>query len=648
MNARLGRSLSKTRRAVAALSCAGTLSTAFGQPPSIEPLQADAPALWRPYSAGEVPPARLGNSSRIHDLIRAGNLYLTIQDAIALVLENDIDIEVSRYNPIAAVWQLQRAEAGAALPTTIRPATLVGSVAPGQGVIGSETSASVTPTQNTSSTVSKGGAGGGSTSSGSGGSSASSGTASQSYDPIFSESTVAGHMGLPQFDSVLSQTPVLVSTFHTSVATLQEGFLSGGSVTTTFSDHYLKENAATDVLNPSVAPDVSIALQHNLLRGFGVGVNSRFIDIARIDIRVSDLLLRLQLINAVAQTLQLYYGLVAGYDDVKAKQTSLEVAQELYQENKRQAEVGSLTALDVTTAEAEVAASERDLLLSQTGVSQIELQLKNLLSRSGTADPLLRQAHIVTLDRIVIPSSDELPPLETLVQQALANRPDLAIEKAEIESAQLEALGSRNAILPVLQVFGSEADAGLAGTRQTITNGKVSETPTAFFAGGTLTALGQVFRRDFPNDRAGSSLQATVFNRQAQADYGVDQLSLRQLELTNQKSINEVQVDLMGAVVKLQQARSRYDSAVHFRMLEEQLLDSERKAHSVGASTSYDVMQAQRGLAIAQDAELTAMLSWSSAMIALDELRGITLEANHVSIDEAKTGAVARPSAPPN
>ena len=204
-------------------------SCAWGQSLSIEPVKPDAPILWRPYLAPEVPPVRLTNSSRLQSLIRAGNLYLTAQDAIALVLENHLDIEVARYNPIVAAWQLERALAGGALPGVPSGASQAGSVASGQGVAGSQAAAGVIST---------------------GGNNAISRTANasitqvgpvtQNLDPALQGSTVFSHTSTPQFNGKLSETQVLISSTHVYSASLQQGFLSGGSVSVTYNEHYLK------------------------------------------------------------------------------------------------------------------------------------------------------------------------------------------------------------------------------------------------------------------------------------------------------------------------------------------------------------------------------------------------------------------------
>ena len=267
----------------------------------------------RPYLPAHVPPVRLMNSTRLRDLMRAGILYLTAQDAIALALEDNIDIEVARYNPSLSAWQLERAQAGGLLPGVPSGAAQAGSVATGQGVAGSQAAAGVTSTGAS-----------GATSTASNATISQIGPITQNLDPSIQEVSTFSHRTTPQFDVIQSIIPVLVSDSRAHTATYQQGFLAGGSVTVTYSDHYLNENAPTDVLNPSVAPNLSIAFQQNLLRGFGVAVNARTITVAKMNLNITDLNFRSQVIGTVAQVLNAYYALVADYEDIKAKQSALE------------------------------------------------------------------------------------------------------------------------------------------------------------------------------------------------------------------------------------------------------------------------------------------------------------------------------------
>lgn len=595
---------------------------------AIAPVRPQKSIFVRPYRAPFVPPVQLGNSGRFAGLIRAGVLYLTAQDAIALALENNIDLEVARYNPILADWNLERSEAGGALPGVPSAAGQAGSVAAGQGVVGSQAAAGLTV----------GGGNGG----GNGGNASISqiGPVTQTLDPVIQETSVFSHTTSPQANATQSITSVLVDTTRVHNISIQQGLVSGGSVTLSYSDHYLRENAATDQLNPTSAPNLSLSVQYNLLRGFGQAVGSRTINVNKLNVTISDLNFRNQVINTVTTVLDRYYTLAADYEDLRAKQSALDTAQQFDQNTRRQEELGALSSLDVITADSQVASAQSDLAGSRATLLQDELTLKNTISRTGAMDPALSSARIITLDRITVPESDNLPPLNSLVEQALSARPDLQVLRDNVTSAEIAALGTKNGVLPAAAAIGGASNAGLAGTSPVPQKGNP-------LVGGIGTALGQVFTRDFPTERIGAFVQVPLHNRQAQADYGVEQLQLRQTQLTTQKSLNQVIVDISNNIVAIQQARVRYTAAVKNRDLQVQLLDAEQRKFLLGASTPYNVTQQQRDLATANGSVLAALTSYSSARVALEQALGTTLEENHVSIDEAKAGKVSRTSALP-
>ena len=294
-----------------------------------------------------------------------------------------------------------------------------------------------------------------------------------------------------------------------------------------------------------------------------------------------------------------------------------------------------------------MASNENDLVTSRTNLQQQEVQLKNVLSRTGIMDPALAAAHIVPLDAMVVPEKDDLPPFSEMVQKALANRSDLAAQKANLAASEVSAIGTRNGLLPLAQVFGGESQAGLAGTRRTVISNGVTQTADPYFAGGVADGLGQVFRRNFPTERIGAFVQVPIGNRQAQADYGIDQLQLRQSQLTTQQDLNQVGVDISNYTVALRQARARYDAALKNRTLQQQLLDAEREKFTLGASIPYIVIQQQRDLAAAQATVISTLVAYNNARLALDQTLGVTLEANHISIEDARAGKVPRTSAAP-
>jgi outer membrane protein len=608
-------------------------SLVYGQQQnSIEPVRPDAPILWRPYIAPTVPPVRNGNSSRLEGLIRAGKLYLTAQDAIALTLENNIDLEVDRYDSSMLAWRLERAQAGGALPGVPNGASQVSSVASGQGVLGSEVAAglgSLASGNNNKGTVNA--------------TVTQVGPVTATLDPTIQEATTFSHTSSLQADPILSEVTNLIQGQRVNTGSYQQGFLFGGSVNVGFTDHYLNENAPTDVLNPSGSSSLSISVQQNLLQGLGVPVNARTINVAKINLSMSDVNFKAQVSGTVISVLNTYYSLAADYDDMKAKQDAVETAQRFYDESVQRRDLGALAELDVVTARNQIATARQNLVNSQAAVQQQELQLKNLISRTGTGEKLIADVESVPLDHISVPASDDLPPIRELAKKALENRPDLIVERENLRAAGISALGTINGLLPTAQVLASASNQGLAGVPRTV--GGV--TPNAFVVGGIGTELGQIARRDFPSESIGAYLALQVYDRQAEADYAIDQLQLRQQALTTAKDLNQAQVDVTNAVVALRQARARYDAAVQNRILEEQLLTAEQRKFALGASTSYNVVQQQRDLSAAHSAEIAAMATYESARLNLDQVTGATLDANHVSLSEAKSGKVARVSSLP-
>ena len=615
----------------AALSLFYPLSLGWAQQGSIAPVPSSS--FLRPFLAPEVPPARLSNGPRLADLIRAGTLYLTAEDAVALALENNIDIEVVRYNPVIMNWNLIRSEAGGLLPGVPSNASQAGSVASGQGVAGSQQAAGVIipgttsgRTQSTNATVSQVGA------------------VTPTLDPAVQESSTFSHTTTVEPNSQQSITNVLVSATRVHTASIQQGLLTGGTVTLNYSDHFLSENAPTDVLNPSSAPSLSLSVQHNLLQGFGRAVNGRTITVSRMNRDSSLQGFETTVAGVISQVLDAYYSLEASYEDLKAKQVAAETAATFLHDVREQVRIGTSAPSETIAAETQSISAAQAQADSQVTLTEQETQLKNLISRTGTEDPILRGVRIQPVDTIVVPAGDDLPPIADLVKQALANRTDLASERENLAASAINNLGTRSAVLPTAVVIASTSQTGLAGVGRPITSNGFTERPDPSLVGGIGTALGQVFRRNYPSESAGAGFFTPLRNRQALADYAVDELTLRQSQLGNRKDINQVQVDVGNYVIALRQARARYEAAVHGRTLQEDLYKSERRRFELGSSTAYNVIQQQRDLINAQSSEVAARVAYITARIGLERTTGELLSANHVTVQEALEGKVGRRS----
>ena len=577
------------------------------------------------------PPVNVSNSNRLDALLRAGKLYLSLQDAIALALENNIDIEVNRYNFQLADIDLNRAKSGAAIR---------GIAAAGGGAANAVVN-----------TAGAGGAGGGNVSTINGiGTTAGGAGPLVSLDPVFTSNLNFGHTTVPQNNTVTTGTTALVTKNETANFGITQGFLTGASATMSFNNGTNTQNAFRNTLNPTTNSFLDLQITQPVLQGFGRSLLSRNIRIAKNNLKVTDYAFQQQVITTVNSVIQAYWSLVTFISNVDVAKQALALAQKLYDDNKKQVEIGTLAPIEIVRAEAQVATNEQAVLAAQTNELQQEIVLKNVLSRNGVASPGFSEASIVPTDSITIPEVEPVEPIQDLVGRAMDRRPDLAQARLQLENSKTNLTGVRNGMLPQLNIVGDVRNTALSGDPNTLPNpatGLLAGGTDPFFVGGYGNVLNQIFSRNFPTYSLGFTLSIPLRNRSAQADMATAQLQLRQTELQLQKALNQIRVDVQNALIQVQQARAGYQAAVKGRILQEQTLDAEQKKLALGASTPYLVIQTQRDLSTAQQSEVSARAAYASAKVTLEQATGMTLERNRVEIEEAKIGRVSRTSMPP-
>ena len=577
----------------------------------IAPVKPAGVPVIRSYRADTVPPLRVSDASRLHAMIRAGNLYLTAPDAIAIAIENNLDLEVERYRILASGWDLQRAESGGALRGVQSGTGATVTLASGQGVAGSRSGGSGAAAQAGAANIQQ------------------IGPVTPQLDPILTAYTVFGHQTYFQDQLVQAGTNELVYATRSYYGQVSQGLLSGGTVRMTYNGAYLNESAPTDVLNPTSSASLGVVIGHNLLKGFGERVNGRFIRAARRRAASSDRGFQMRLMAVVANVLDRYWDLSVASDDVKYKRRNRDIAQEFDEATRKEIAVGAVPAVEQIRAKSALALQEQALAVALNAAGQRENALKDALSWHGQSDPALAAAHIIAFDTLAVPETDDLPPLRELLATAMNRRPDVADAKLRAELAEMQASSISNGLLPSLQVFATSSNVGQTG------QAVPGASPDPYFVGGAGAALGQVFRRNFPNERVGVRFSAQLENTQAQADHAMDQLTHRQTQLNAQKTFNQLAVEVASQVMALQQARAQYQAAAEHKTIVEKLLQGEERRFQMGASTIATVVAARRDLATAQSSELAAAAAYIHNRISLDQGLGLTLEANHVSVEDA-------------
>jgi outer membrane protein len=632
-----------------------TLGIALGQtaagPASIQSRSAiDQHDLGRWYGVPPVASPRLSNSTRIDELVRDHKLYLSLQDAIVLALENNLDLELERYDVRIAATDVLRAKSGAF------PRGVALSIHEGPAGVGG-------PNATESSTTGAGTLGGGDVPALNG----LVGTGTQTDLSILGSLPLSTGPSVPNLDPTITglfdwnrtadpQNNIFLPGLRSlngdseemDIA-LEKGFTTGATASIGWTNFRQDVNSPLLVYNPSTASSLFVTVNQPLLRGFGTSVNNRYIRITKNNQKISDLVFEQQTMASVASVVQLYWDLASLKEDVEVRREALQAAQQLYKDNVAAASEGTLAPIDVTRARAEVARRERDLSVSQTLVRQQAEVLKDYLTRTAL-DDRLADVEIELTDRVKAPDTEAIPPAEELMTEAFKSRPDLAQARLQLQNSQISLKGSKNALLPELNVFARVQNNSLAGSENPVANGPVlastgavaSIPPNPALIGGYTDGLGQLFHHDFPRYEAGLQLNLPLANRAARADAARDLLQARQQEIRLRQLEKRAKLEITNAVLAIQQAKASFEAASRERALQQEAVAAEQEKLNVGASTTYTVMEYQGELAEARSAEISARSSFLKARTALQRALGTILTENNVSISDALGGVSSR------
>jgi outer membrane protein len=590
------------------------------------------------YLPISLPYTQFANSNRIDSLMRAGNLYLSLQDAIALALENNLDIEYHRYDRKQAETDQLRASAGQLLRFQ------------GGNIRAGFSSATSGALAGTSSFNATSGGSGGQSSILSGFSIQAAGSNIPNLEPLFFASWQASHQTRPLTNSVATGTNYLISSAHTSTVGIQKSFITGTKVTLDMSQQSLSQNAPANLYNPSLTGNAELSISQPLLQGFGVATNKRTITIAKNNLTVADLNFRAQVIATVKNVIDLYWDLVSLNDNLRAKQKSVDISTKLYEDNRKRLGIGAIAPIDIVQAEASMQTAQLDLRQARAQLLQQELILKSALTRTGVDSVTVMDAHIIPTDAIQVPETEAIQPIQDMIAEAFANRHELKLTQISMENNRINMKGVKNAMRPGLDVFIDMQNNALAGATnlQTIPLGTDGlplfnrTEPNPYFLGNWGAVFGQLLGRNFPTYSVGFNLNIPLSNSAARADMIKNQLDYRQAQIDAKQQENTVRLNVVNARISLEQARAAYESAVKARKLQEQSFAGTQRKYELGTASFTDVALLQRDVVTSQTAENNAMNGYIKARSNMDVVLGRLLEAHNIDIKEAYDGKVSR------
>ena len=584
------------------------------------------PNLFAPYAPIHVPEVGAANTPKLEQMIHDGKLEISLQDAVELALANNMDIAVARYNPWAADTDILKAEAGG-LPRGTNGAAF------------GQSSASLP---------------------------------FLTLDPVVTGTILFDSQSIPVNNPFISGTGTTTTAglkTHTAEYNfgVSQSFTSGTTVGLQWNNTRSSSSSAINSFNPAVQSSLYVTFSQQLLNGFGTSVGRRNIVIAKNNRKIADQAFAAQAITTVTNTINAYWELVYARQNVDVQQQAVTVAEKLYNDNKKQLEIGTMAPLDVTRAESELATDRQNLIVAKTAQLQQEQTLKNAISKDPLA-PNFVNVQVIPTDKPTPPEAIEAASFEDALREAFSKRPDLQEQYYNLKNADVDVRATKNALLPTATLNARYGSQGLAGNTPISTSTTVAGTPIVGADGLPVTVIdnlgnavpifipatnttvtgtkkdgfggaqSQIFHNDFPDYSVYLSLQIPLRNRSAQADNQRAILTQRQQQAVLQQLKNAALLDVRNTYIALVQDRARVEAAGKARELQQQTFDAEQKKYQLGASTVYNVILTQRDLITAQGTELRALADLVEAKANYERALGRTLEVNRVTIADATHG----------
>jgi outer membrane protein TolC len=597
------------------------------------------PHVLRPYMAQELAQPNLGNSVRIDSLLRDGKIYLSIDDAVALALENNLDLEIARYNLNIAAADLLRAKSGAnilGVNTGVVQNTPGGGVGGLGGTVGSGTGGT---------TVAAGGAGTGTN--GLVGSTLGIGSTITSFDPAL-VGTLQLDKNNTESTSALSPVPILAQNTYTANFAYTQGFEWGTTLTAGFNNTHLTTNNPTSLLSPSLSSNFQFRVTQNLLQGFGSLPNTRFIRIAKNNREISDVAFRLQVLTTVDQVENMYWDLVFAYENVRVQEESLTYAQKALEDSRRQAQVGTAPPIQVVSSQSTVATDQQNLIVAQNNLQLQQLLMKNALSRS-IEDPVLAEADVVPTSTMQLPEREPVVPIQELINDALQDRAELAESRIDLNSRDLSSKAVRNALLPSLDAYVYYGGSGVGGDIALpactgAANGTCYKTvPPPFQTTNSVSyasTLNQLVNSTAPDRGIGLALTIPLRNREAQANQVRAELEYRQAQVRLRQLENQIRIEVRNAQFDVHQNRAAVQAAQSAVDLARQTFDADLQKLKVGLTTQTAILQDAAILTTTESNLVSAKAAYEKSRIELDRATGLLLDHAGIDVGDATRGQV--------
>ena len=405
----------------------------------------------------------------------------------------------------------------------------------------------------------------------------------------------------------------------------------GGRYDVTWDSTRSESTNIFSTFNPSFGANMTLQYTQPLLRGFRTDARRTQLVVSRINRDISDIDLEETVVNTLADVSLAYWDLVYARAAVGVQRQALDLAEQLVQDNRVRVEVGTMAPIDVVAAQSEAAARRQLLAVAVETQRTSELVLKELIV-GGTSDELW-DAEINPTDQ---PRIEATPiDLETAIRGALDRRTDVSRARRQLDVNVATVDNLRNSTLPALDLVGSYQLTGQGGPRRVPAGNSFEDIfggAGGVIPGGYRDALDSIANADYPVWSVQLQMSYSLGRSADRAAYERARLELQQNRTQIRRIELRIASEVTGAALRIESIRERIEAATASRELAERQLQAEESKFEVGLSTNFFVLQSQRDLANAQDAELRAILDYQRALIEFDRTQRASLGAAGIAV----------------
>ncbi|MDR1728798.1 MAG: TolC family protein [Acidobacteriota bacterium] len=557
------------------------------------------PRVHAPYVMRTLPQVDFSDSFGLLHLVRDGRVRLSLEQLKDAVRANNLDMLALEADSRYIETDLLRAKGGGAprggagisIPSSLFSGAIGAGVGGSSGV-GSFSGGAIT-----------------------GGARAVYGYSRGSYDPSFALGFSFDRTTSPLNSVVVSGVPEVSTDSTALLARYSQAFPIGASLSVAFNNMRQSTSQRNLLYNPSFISQFSVSVTQQILNGFGTTIGKRFHTVAETERKIMKEIARQRTSSTFAAAETAYWDLAAARESVKVAEQSLAMAERYLSDTRQREEFGTMSGLDVASAESEVAARERDLVTARTTLQMREVDLKNMVSKDFSSLP--GALPVEPADPLPVPQPGDVPDLQEALAAARANRPEIRQAEANVATQDLAVKYNKDLLRPTLLVFANFNSSGLHGNRAaTDLLGNPIVLP-----GGLEQTFRQVRSWRYPEYAVGFTFSINIRNRAAEADYRRSKRERTQTEVTLERTRNSIAQEVREALIALVQSKAEVEAAGEAARLSALTLEAEEARLNEGVAIPYDVIRRRRDLVSAQFSAIQAQANYAKALV---EMRRVT------------------------